>query len=398
MSCTHRHYAGHVSITGETSSAHADAMTSTPCHEERCADPTDTWTAVVHPEPWAWYRLLADSDVHLDEESGSWVVARPDDVAAVLSSAAARVRPLDQPVPTHLDGTPAGALFSRMMRMRDGVDHGVLRRVIEPALASIEPRQLAAAIERAAATVETSIAGTVAIIDDVGVAEAWMDRFPAATIAALLGVTDDAAAEVVDAAHALARAFAPGAGASTTRAADDAVGTFSRRWASMAGSPIVRSMERSLDGTGGLDVDVLQANVAGWFFQTVDACAGAIGAALERRVAHEHGWDAIVRHVLAVTPPVHNTRRFLVDDLDLPSGRVPRGATVTLVLVGAAIDGGTAFGSGAHRCPSHGFAPAVIAAGAAGAWGMMRSPERVRVVGFRPSSNVRIPCFAGGRP
>ncbi len=372
-------------------------MTSTPRHEERCADPTDTWTAVVHPDPWAWYRLLADRDVHLDEESGSWVVARPVDVAAALSSPVARVRPPDQPVPIHLDGSPAGALFSQMMRMRDGVDHGVLRQVIEPALETIEPRQLAAAMECAAATIETSITGTVAIIDDVGVAEAWMDRFPAATIATLLGVSDDAVAEVVDAAHALARAFAPGAGASTTRAAEEAAATFSRRWASMAGSPIVRSMERSFVRSAGLDVDVLQANVAGWFFQTVDACAGAIGAAIERRVAHEHGWDAIVHHVLTVTPPVHNTRRFLVDDLDLPSGRVPRGGTVTLVLVGAATDGRTAFGSGAHRCPSRGFTPAVIATGAAGAWGMMRSPERVRVVGFRPSSNVRIPCFAGGR-
>eukprot|EP01041_Mallomonas_annulata_P019177 gene19176-38420_t len=202
---------------------------------------------------------------------------------------------------------------------------------------------------------------------------------PTTTIAALSGVSDDAVAEVVDAAHALARAFAPGAAASTTRAADDAARTISRRWVSMAGSPMVRSMERTLDRTIGIDHDVLQANVAGWFFQTVDACAGAIGAAIERRVAHDHGWDVIVRHVLTVTPPVHNTRRFLVDDLDLPSGRIPRGGTVTVVLVGAAIDGRTAFGSGVHRCPSHGFTPAVVAAGAAGAWGMIRSPEHVRV-------------------
>ena len=100
---------------------------------------------------------------------------------------------------------------------------------------------------------------------------------------------------------------------------------------------------------------------------------------------------------------------FIADDLVLPSGRVPAGSTVIVVLVGGVSGGETAggaatveamlsgsFGHGHHRCPARGFAPHIVDTAVAHAWRGFDEPAALAVIGYRESINVRIPIFGRG--
>src|SRR5688572_31366566 len=84
--------------------------------------PRDPIAAVTHADPYPYYARLAEAPLHRDERLGLWVAAGAA-AAAVLTSPRCAVRPADEPVPRALVDTPAGALFARLLRQRDGARH-----------------------------------------------------------------------------------------------------------------------------------------------------------------------------------------------------------------------------------------------------------------------------------
>lgn len=95
------------------------------------------------------------------------------------------------------------------------------------------------------------------------------------------------------------------------------------------------------------DARLVSANALGLLFQACEATAGWLGQAY--LLARQNGEvDTALDRVRALTPPIQNTRRFVLRETQLAGCTLRVGQTV-LLLLGA--DGELAFGAGAHRCP-----------------------------------------------
>lgn len=99
------------------------------------------------------------------------------------------------------------------------------------------------------------------------------------------------------------------------------------------------------------------ANLIGIFCQACEASAGYIGTG---------------------APSVHNTRRFVEEDITIQGTRVRADAGILVLLRTMP------FGSGRHQCPGQGLATML-------ATEALKRMPRLEPAGYRPSLNVRIP-------
>lgn len=172
--------------------------------------PTNAIEAVTHPDPYPYYDELATRPLWWDDALDIWVAARPDDVRAALGHPAARVRPLDVPVPAGLVGTESGDVFGRLVRMHDRDDRMVVKDAITAALASLDTDQVADAVAASATWVSPIDGRTGRFVDR------WIADVPLGAVAALLGVDGVDLSAAVEAGHSVAASFGP------TRPADAA--------------------------------------------------------------------------------------------------------------------------------------------------------------------------------
>ena len=101
--------------------------------------PADALAAVTHPDPYPYYaELVARRPFQRDPSLGLWVAAGAGAVTAALTSEICRVRPAAEPVPRALVGTPAGELFSRLVRMNDGAYHLRQKPTVSATLAMLD--------------------------------------------------------------------------------------------------------------------------------------------------------------------------------------------------------------------------------------------------------------------
>lgn len=88
------------------------------------APPVDALAAVGHPDPYPWYRQLREErPLFFDAGLQLWIASSHAVIEAALQQPALRVRPPDEPVPLALQGTAAGEVFARLVRMSDGDFH-----------------------------------------------------------------------------------------------------------------------------------------------------------------------------------------------------------------------------------------------------------------------------------
>jgi cytochrome P450 len=348
------------------------------------AGPADPIAAVGHPDPWAYYDALARRRPFRDD-SGMWVVAAPDDVAAVLTHPAAAVRPPDAPVPPHLAGTAAGAVFGRLIRMRDDADRDTLRRAVEQALAGLSSDGIDSACTRTADRLRTELHPL-----DGPAIDRWMQRFPVAVLAELCGWPLEWLDTVVESARALAAGFAPGAAADVADAASAGADELQRLATGTHAAGLVALL---LEHATGATRDPMVANIAGLFFQTFDATAGLIGSALAQ-------WPHIdVAGVLQMQPPVHNTRRFVTADALVAGMAMVAGDQVLVVLAAASRAGAPttfAFGAGRHQCPARALVPTIATHGIGAVVDAANGGAMPAMTGLRPSLNSRLPVFSRG--
>lgn len=338
-------------------------------------DPTDILHATQHPDPYPWYGRLADdpSPLPRDDRLQLWIAVRPDVVRAALDHPHLHVRPVHEPVPTALAGTPAGDWFGRLARMNDGADaHAAPRAALMTGLARITPDAVdAAAVD--------AMAGWT---DD----RDWTCHVPMRAVARLLGFAPAALDAVVAWSERLAGAVGGRVDAASASAAAvslrDALGELVD---GAAADSAVAAITQAPD----VSRPTLLANLAGLMTQTCDATAGLLGNAVVAcaRGADTTDVEALVAGVLAADPPIHHTRRFAARSLELAGQALPAGATVVVVLVAAE----TPFGAGRHGCPGEAIARRIV-----------RAALRERLAhgapwpsawGYREVVNARIPRF-----
>ena len=311
------------------------------------------------PDPYETYALLATQPgLHrIPDRPGWWLAAHPDATSALLESDACAVRPAAEPVPFGLVGTAAGAVFARLVRMRDDEPRNAMKAEIVRALASVPEAELTRIARAAASRVDLPL-------------RVLFDLTPY-VLAELLGVPANEHREVARAAACFARALAPGAVVTDHEALEHAVLDLERAVSCVRDARLAH-------------VDV--ANRVGLFFQGFDATAGLIGNAVlaigrDRALSPRAAVEWAAQH----DPSIHTTRRFVRHDVTLAGERLRRGDSVLLLL---AADAATfAFGQGRHACPARAFATTVACAGVEA----LQEHGRWTTTGYHASSNARIP-------
>lgn len=372
--------------------------------------PRNPVAAVTHPEPYAYYALLAARQpFYRDEALGLWVAAGAGAAKTVLTSPICHVRPPHEPVPQNIVGSPAGKIFRHLIRMRDDGGHGAMKAVIVKALAAVQPQ----VAER------TSMALAVQLARDVPIGSGLADfafHLPVRVVASLLGFSEGDLARIALLLTDFVAGLSPLAGSEAVEAAQSSA------------APLLEEMGRHLEtgekrsillhtlrigarAAGCFDAEVLAANAIGLMMQSQEATAGLIGAALValtrdpdlRLSAEQDGavLASIVDDVLRRDPPIQNTRRFVAEDGEIAGQAVRCGDGILVVLAtaqsereGSSRPGEAmlAFGEGRHACPARALATTIARAGVA------QALERGLVAGnlgepvfYRPSLNARIP-------
>lgn len=366
--------------------------------------PAHPLDAVVHPDPYPYYAALARGcPLYWDAALDLWVAAHPDIIAAIMQHPAARVRPAAEPVPRGLRPGPAGELFGRFVRMNDGAAHARLKGLLA---VFIRDRALELELARQQPNPASHAWLPAAPRDAAGV-DHYLYAAPVHAQAAFLGLPPDLHADCAADIVRFLRALPADAGADRTATAHAAAARLMTRLEAHVAGPQAAPTLRKLavDATvAGIAPGMLAANLAGLLFQSCEAGAGLLGNALVmagRRGAHaaptrEHA-QALIDEVLRQDPPLHNTRRFMAETVDIDGQRIAAGQTVLLVLAAAATvqpDAGWIFGAHRHACP--GAIPARRHAAEALRHLLRAGVDAAALAArfrYRPLPNARVPQF-----
>jgi cytochrome P450 len=379
--------------------------------------PTDPIAAVTHPDPYPYYaRLVAERPVYDEPSIGSWVVSSAEAVMAVLTSASYRVRPLDEPVPAALVGSPAGEVFGRLVRMRDGAEHQPIKDAVAAALATIDPARVA----------ELSQAWAQKLVEAHRESDI-VYGLSVHVIGSLLGIPDNQLSQTAGWMSAFARCFSPISTPEQVKQGKQAAG---HMWETIAAllaahpdrtSGLLGVLAEELRRAG-CDDDIIIANGIGLLWQPHDATAGLIGNTLvtlarhadlrERLAADPSLIDRVIAEVLRYDPPIQNTRRYVAAETLLAGQQLRAGDSVLVVLAAANRDPAAnadpatfdpdrtngqsfTFGAGPHACP--GRIPAVTIA-RAGVEALLEAGVLPgEPVSYQPSANARIPVVNWNR-
>jgi cytochrome P450 len=389
--------------------------------------PTDAIAAVTHPDPYPFYAsLVARNPLYRDDGLRLWVASGAEAVSAVLTSDLCRVRPLDEPVPRALAGTPAGEVFRHWMRMNDGRGHCPFKAAVSSALAALDPARVA----------ETSRSWARSLTEGIPVdpsPERLADfafRLPVTVAADLLGVPQADLRQMAHWMRSFVPSLAPGCGperlARGQAAADHLLDLFRSLLADSGSDGLLTAFAREARRAGIDDETAIAANGVGLLFQSHDATAGLIGNTLLALAAHPGIREqvsadpdllgAAVLETLRYDPPVQNTRRFVARDGVVAGQEMAAGDAILVVLAAANRDPAAnpnpdrfdlfrkdrktfTFGSGVHACPGERLALAVAQAGVGRLLLAGLDLERFLATrAYRPSANGRIPFAMGWSP
>jgi cytochrome P450 len=373
----------------------------------------DPIVAVTHADPYPYYaELVARRPLHRHDALGVWIAASADAVSAVLTSAHCRVRPAAEPVPSAIVGSPAGAIFGRLVRMNDGARQAALKSHVSRVLDALVPPRIAALSQAWA----RKLAGDLHPASGGRALDAFTWQLAPSVVARLLGAPDDRVPDVVRATDDFVRGIAPGASAdAVTRGADAARNLMELGRSLAKADGLAAALAHDASGE---DLEAAIANALGFLSQSYEATAGLIGNTLVTLARHPELRAApalaVVTEVARYDAPVQNTRRFVATDAVVSGQAMQAGDVILVVLAAANRDPAVnddparcdvmraaprvfTFGLGAHACPGAMLATTIAAAGVTtlieGGFGVEGLGERVR---YRPSVNTRVPLVGAG--
>ncbi len=351
--------------------------------------PRNAVEAATHSDPYPYYRALqAGPALYFDTGLKAWVASRAEVIEEVLANPQCRVRPAAEAVPRAIDGSSAGEIFGKLIRMNEGEAHANGKRIIGRALAGMAPATVKAATRQAA----EELARLHDLADGASLTR-WIFELPTRVVAGLLGVPRADLASVTGATAAFVKCLSPLATDEELNHASQAALALRQ---CMAGLHAAGSLLPQAGDEEWADQDAMVANVVGLLSQTHEATAGLIGNCIVRMLTQaqsggaEADLDAFVHEVMRRDPPVQNTRRFLAGAASIAGHELPAGAVIVLVLAA----GGTGFGHGHHACPGKNIAMTIAATALSYLLETHRIPDP-QATGwrYRPSLNARLPQF-----
>lgn len=369
--------------------------------------PADPIVAITHPDPYPYYaELAATRPLYRDEARGMWIASGAAVVTAVLQHEHCRVRPVTEPVPATLLGSPAADIFRHLVRMNDGAGHCPFKQAVAATLDSVDPLDAS----RLAARHAEALAARLRPGEHPEHIMDFAFQLPVHVVGGLLGVSDATlpalAADVGSFVACLAPASSPAQLDAGKQAAERLLALFHALAKQDETDGLFATLVRQAREYGRNDPAVIVANAIGFLTQSYEATAGMIGNTLLRLartgVPPAGELAALIRQVQGDDPSVQNTRRFVAEDT-VVAGQPMRAGDVILVVLAAASHDPTAgerttfgFGDGRHACPGRGLATTIAEAGVARLLAdglpLHTLPGRVR---YRPSANARIPLFNG---
>ncbi|MBN9684451.1 MULTISPECIES: cytochrome P450 [unclassified Corallococcus] len=365
--------------------------------------PTDPYQAVTHADPYPYYaELRARGGLHRAPGFGPWIAADAATVRAVLTSEHCRVRPRSEPVPAHLVGTAAGALFGRLVRMNDGGPY--------PAVKQTLARALPEALREVEAESRRQAARLFATPSRIRLPDAAL-QLPVFVLGSLLGFPEDTLEASVRDVDAYVRSVAGSPGDS-----ESAARLNGRVAACFQSTARTAFTARLMEGHGPEDLRI--PNAVGLLTQAYEATAGLLGATLRAFACvpglHEQlsqgacTLDDVVQEAARHDSPVQNTRRFTHAAATVAGQALEAGETLVVVLAAANRDPLAnpqpdaflprraarqtfTFGLGSHACPGHLLATAMTTAAVERmlASGLDLSPLSGPVT-WRASTNTRV--------
>jgi cytochrome P450 len=379
------------------------------------AAPRDAVAAVVHHDPYPFYAgLVASRPFHHDGELNLWVAASAEAVAAVLTHPAGRVRPIGEPVPAALRGSPVGEVFGGLVRMNDGdARHDVPRTALIARVQALG--EGGGRIEAVAEYRAHRLADAVRPWADPRAFLQFAFAVPTHVIGSLLGVPDDGLDELTQLVGDLVSSFSPPAApASPAPSASSASDVMSR------GARAARRLGE-IFGADGANANPGVANVIGLLTQAQDATAALIATTLLTLRRSLRLLDTVERapalladvieEVVRYDAPVQNTRRYLAEPATILGQPLPAATAILVVLAAANRDPAAnaepasfhptrparrsfTFGLGPHACLGQTLATTIARAGVARilASGVDVSRLDPRPA-YKPYPNIRLPLL-----
>src|SRR5262249_12433523 len=127
-------------------------------------------------------------------------------VTAVLTDPACRVRPAAEPVPKALLGSPAAAVYRRLVRGNDGAAHGPAKQGVAAAFDALDGDPVARGGRRWAGL----LASGIGRVTDPSRLTEFVFALPAYVVGSLLGVADEELPAVARRAGEFVRCLFPG--------------------------------------------------------------------------------------------------------------------------------------------------------------------------------------------
>jgi cytochrome P450 len=355
--------------------------------------PPDPLAAVMHPDPYPYYaELVASKPFYRDETLGMWVASSAAVVRAVLTSDLCRVRPLHEPIPKVLLGSPAAAIFGHLVRWNDGDQHDPCKQAVQACLQSID--------ERSTADLGRTWAGLLLGESQPETAARLGDfafHLPVYLIARLLGVPQEELRHTAVWVSEYVRGLAPASTPSQVTRAKvasrhllDLFHALLRRHQAGPNQSLLASLAWEARRAGCDETEVIVANAIGFLSQACEATAGLIGntvvaLASHRSVREQVAADPrllrlVIEEVLRYDPPGQNTRRYLAQQGRVAGQAMQEGDGILVLLSAANRDPALnphperfdiqrkdrrmlTFGAGPHSCPGATLAALIAQAG-----------------------------------
>jgi len=389
-------------------------------------DPLTPIHAATHHDPYPYYAgLVADKPIYYDQEMKMWVASSAEAVSDVLRSDYCFVRPVAEPVPTRLIGSPAGQVFCHLVRMNDGTAHSQFKPVVAAALEWLNPIRIADQSNRWASFLISQIQpfGFLSGISD------FAFQLTLYVVASLLGVPTDMLSQTNLWLKDFVRSLIPTNNAQQIEQGKISAGHLLGMLRSLLstsdedGAPdLLHLLSHMAKGAGQDDENRVIANAIGFLSQAYEATAGLISNTLvvlakdhhiQKLVMSDLGLlTRVIDEVIRYDPPIQNTRRFLGHDRVILGKSMKQGDIILLILAAANRDplinsnstefdiyrqqrASFTFGLGTHTCPGQKLA---IIIARTGIEQLIKSGIDLKQLGtlprtFFPSANARIHMF-----
>lgn len=384
--------------------------------------PPDPIAAVTHSDPYPFYAdLVKNKPMYYDTQLGVWVASSADAVKSVLTSNICRVRPVKEPVPVNLLGSPAADIYRYLIRMNDGDYHQRLKGAVLACLDQVDMHKLTELSRSWAKTLRPSKHDQRALQD-------YIFQLPVYVIASLLGLPDQVIPRIAAWTNEFVQCFAQNSKTeqinSGKKAAGELLGYFRSFMLTQQvtySDLLLSILSKQARIRGGEDDNEIIANGIGFLSQAYEATAGLMGNTLlafsSSRIPHEQiiTNSDLLRHVIAEVlrydPPIQNTRRFVAEDGIIAGKPLREGETILVVLAAANRDATVnenpdefkihrenrftfTFGAGPHACPGKMIAETIAATGVEQL--LISGIDPKSIIGpmiYRPSVNARIPLW-----